>query len=126
MKKIKIIYWVSTGLFAVFMAFTAIPNVVSSPDAVEFFKNLQMPAYLLPFLGIAKLLGVAAIVVPGFPRLKEWAYAGLFFDLAGAMYAILAIGTPFADVAIFLLFFALEAVSYIYYHKLQAAKLKVS
>ncbi|MEO6148646.1 MAG: DoxX family protein, partial [Mucilaginibacter sp.] len=87
MKKINIIYWIFTGLLAALMLSSAIPNIISSEDTLKFFKILGYPAYLSPFLGIAKLLGVIAILIPGFSRIKEWAYAGLAFDLAGATYS---------------------------------------
>jgi hypothetical protein len=54
--------------------------------------KVGVPLYLIPFIGIAKVLGVIAILIPGFPKLKEWAYAGLFFDLIGATYSICASG----------------------------------
>ena len=62
-------------------------DIMSVPDAVALFNHLGYPTYLLPFIGIAKLLGVVAILIPGFPRIKEWAYAGFVFDLTGAMYS---------------------------------------
>ena len=71
---------------------------MASPEkAVEFFKTMNMPAYLISFFSIAKLLGVIAILVPGYPRLKEWAYAGLTFDLIGAVYCNYAVGKPAAN-----------------------------
>ena len=92
MKKIKIFYWVITVIFASFMLFTAIPDLLVMPDAVKFITNLGYPVYIIPFLGVAKILGAIAILIPGFPRIKEWAYAGLFFDLIGATYSGLAKG----------------------------------
>src|SRR4051794_28466941 len=92
MKKINILYWVFTGLFAAFMIFSAIGNVIVNPESVEFISGkLGYPQYMIPFLGIAKVLGVIGILLPGFPRLKEWAYAGLVFDLVGATYSILSV-----------------------------------
>ena len=76
MKRIKIIYWTVTILFAAFMIFTAIPDILMAPDAVTFMNQLGYPNYFIPFIGIAKVLGCIAILVPGFPRIKEWAYAG--------------------------------------------------
>lgn len=92
MKKITIFYWAATGLFAIFMLMSAIPDMFSQKEAVDFFAKMNMPAYLLPFLGIAKALGVIAILVPGYSRIKEWAYAGLVFDLIGATYCLAASG----------------------------------
>jgi uncharacterized membrane protein YphA (DoxX/SURF4 family) len=121
MKKTKIIYWVFTGLLAALMTASAIPNIMSSPESVAYFKFLGYPAYLLPFLGVAKALGVVAIVTPGFYRLKEWAYAGFFFDLAGAMYSHISIGVPASQWAPMLIGFLIVGGSYQYSHKLRKA-----
>jgi uncharacterized membrane protein YphA (DoxX/SURF4 family) len=90
----KIVYWIVTGLMAAFMLMASIPDVLQIPEAVAVFKHLGYPTYLLPFIGIAKILGVITILVPGFPRLKEWAYAGLVFDLIGALYSHISVGDP--------------------------------
>src|SRR6185312_5391818 len=87
MKKTRIIYWVLTIVFAGFMAFTAIPDALVVPDATKFMTHLGYPNYFTHFIGIAKLLGAIAILIPGFRTIKEWAYAGLFFDLIGAFYS---------------------------------------
>ena len=58
------------------------------------FRHLGYPTYLLPFVGTAKILGVAAVLFPGFGRVKEWAYAGLVFDLTGALHSHLSVGDP--------------------------------
>ena len=73
MKKTNTIYWIITGLFAAFMAFTAIPDLIVNDEAVKFMTDLGYPVYLLVFLGVAKILGSIAIVIPGYPRIKEWA-----------------------------------------------------
>ena len=114
-------YWIFTGLLVLLMGAGAIPDVLSVPDAVNLFQHLGYPTYLLPFLGIAKLLGLAAILIPGFPRVKEWAYAGLTFDLAGAMYSTIAVGDPASGLALFLIGFAIITGSYVCYHKKQKA-----
>jgi len=124
MKKTKTIYWIFTGLFATFMLLTAIPDILVIPDAVTFMNHLGYPKYFIPFIGVAKLLGVVAILVPGFPRITEWAYAGLFFDLIGAAYSQVGNGDPVAPVTFMLLPILLGVLSYIYYHKkLQAVSL---
>ena len=118
MKKTKVLYWVFTLLFAFVMFGSAIPDVFSQPVAVKgMHEDLGYPLYLLPFVGIAKWLGVLAILVPGFQRIKEWAYAGLFIDLVGATYSILAVGTSPAQSSFMLLPLSLGALSYFYYHK---------
>jgi DoxX-like protein len=94
MKNARILYWIVTGLAAGLMVMASIPDVLRNPQAIAIFGHLGYPAYLLPFLGTAKLLGVGAVLVPGFRRLKEWAYAGLVFDLSGALYSHVSIGDP--------------------------------
>jgi hypothetical protein len=92
--KINTVYWVVMTLMAGFMLLASIPDVLSVPQAVEIFRHLGYPTYLLPFLGTAKILGIFSVLVPGFDRLKEWAYAGLTFDVVGALYSHLCIGDP--------------------------------
>ena len=116
MKKIKIAYWIVTILFAGFMIFTAIPDIIVIPEAEKFMTDLGYPVYLLPFIGWAKVLGGMAILIPGFPRIKEWAYAGLVFDLVGAMYSVAAIQGIAASLPM-LLFIAFAFASYFLYHK---------
>ena len=79
---------------AVLMLLSAVPDVLRIPDALLVFRHLGYPPYLLVFLGTAKILGVAAVLVPGLPRIKEWAFAGLTFDVTGALYSHLSIGDP--------------------------------
>ena len=90
MKRTHITYWIVTGLFAAFMLFASVPDVMKSDEAVKFITDLGYPEYFVVFIGIAKVLGVIAILIPGYPRIKEWAYAGLFFDLLGATYSVIA------------------------------------
>jgi DoxX-like family len=94
MKHNKIVYWILTGLAAALMVTASIPDVLRNPQAVSIFEHLGYPAYLLPFLGTAKLLGAFALLVPGFRRVKDWAYAGLVFDLLGALYSHVSVGDP--------------------------------
>ncbi|UOQ54330.1 DoxX family protein [Hymenobacter cellulosivorans] len=112
MKTTNILYWVSTGFFCAMMLMSGIINVLSTPEAVEGLQHLGYPAYLLPFLGVAKILGVLALLVPGFPHLREWAYAGFVFDLAGAMYSGLSVGDPVAQWLPIGVGFLIIAVSY--------------
>ena len=121
MKKTKIIYWIFTGILAALMLFSSIPNIMSTAESIEIVtKHLGYPQYIIPFLGVAKLLGVIAILVPGFNRLKEWAYAGFTFDLAGAMYSSISVGDAFMNWFPLIIGFALIAVSYIYFQKKKA------
>jgi hypothetical protein len=116
MKKTKIIYWIFTGLFAAFMLFSAIPDAISTQEAKDFMTHLGYPLYIIPFLGVAKILGVIAILIPGFPRLKEWSYAGLAYDLIGALYSTLSLHEGYGWTFMFLPLIFL-AGSYIFYHK---------
>ena len=118
MKKINILYWTFTVLFALIMLSTALPNVMMSPDSIDLIHTkLGFPKYFIMFVGVAKILGVIGILVPGYPRVREWAYAGLFFDLTAATASGIAV-EGFNPMHLFmLLFFAPGVVSYIYYHK---------
>jgi uncharacterized membrane protein YphA (DoxX/SURF4 family) len=89
----KVAYWIVTALMAGLMILSAVPDVLVVEGAVQMFTHLGYPSYLLPFVGIAKILGVIAVLIPGLPRsLKEWAYAGLVIDLVGALYSHLSVG----------------------------------
>lgn len=116
-KRDTILFWVFTGLFSAFMFTSIIPNILSSQEWVDVFNQLGYPLYMLPFLGVAKLLGIIALLVPGFPRIKEWAYAGLFFDLTGAVYSGLAVGGFDPLMLVMLVPFGLGTLSYIFHHK---------
>ena len=92
MRRATTVYWILTGLTAAFMLMASIPDVLQLPAAVDIFKHLGFPPYLLPFIGVAKILGVVVILLPMFQNLKEWAYAGLVFDLIGAFYSHISVG----------------------------------
>lgn len=87
-------YWVVTALMAALMLMASIPDVTQSETAVAAVTHLGYPVYLLPFLGVAKIAGIVAVLLPSPGRLKEWAYAGLVFDLTGALYSHLSVGDP--------------------------------
>jgi hypothetical protein len=86
--------WTVTGLMAALMLLSAVPDVLRVDGAVTVFKHLGYPPYLLLLLGTAKILGVGAVLAPGVSTLKEWAFAGLTFDLTGALYSHLSVGDP--------------------------------
>ncbi len=94
MKTATWIGWIVTALMAALLLLSAVPDVLRAPDALVVFRHLGYPPYLLVFLGTAKTLGVAAVLLPGLPRLKEWAFAGLTFDVTGALYSHLSVGDP--------------------------------
>lgn len=124
MKKINVLYWIFTGLFAAAMLFSSIGNITVDEASVQLISDiLHFPKYMIPFLGIAKLTGVIGILVPGLPRwIKEWSYAGLFFDLTGASYAIVSSVGFHVNQLGMLMFIIPGVVSYIYFHKKYNAK----
>jgi hypothetical protein len=88
----SIVYWTMTILVAFFMS-GGIAQVAHVKGTVDGFVHiLGYPAYFVTILGVWKVLGAIAILVPRFPRLKEWAYAGIFFDLTGAAASNAAVG----------------------------------
>jgi len=91
-KRDKIIYWIATIWLALGMASTGIVQLLKMKEETNMMVNLGYPAYLLTILGIWKILGVVAVLIPKFPLLKEWAYAGFFFAMSGAAFSHLAIG----------------------------------
>jgi hypothetical protein len=113
MKKNNLIYWLFTALFAALMLLASVPDVLRTDEAIAVFKHLGYPTYLLPFLGVAKILGVVVILAPRLKRLKEWAYAGLIFDLLGALYSHISVGDPPTVWIFALIGLALAAGSYL-------------
>jgi uncharacterized membrane protein YphA (DoxX/SURF4 family) len=89
----NITYWTTTILLAFFIGSGGAMQVARVPATVDgFVRILHYPAYFVTILGVWKVLGAIAILVPRFPRLKEWAYAGIFFDLTGAAASTAAVG----------------------------------
>ena len=91
-KRNKIIYWISTIWLALGMLSTGIVQLLSVKEEVDMMTHLGYPEYFLTILGVWKILGVAAVLIPKFPLLKEWAYAGFFFAMSGAVVSHLVCG----------------------------------
>ena len=91
-KRDKIIYWVSTIWLGLGMTSTAIVQLLKMKEEVDMMSHLGYPIYFLNVIGVWKILGVVAVLVPRFPLIKEWAYAGFFFIMSGALYSHLALG----------------------------------
>lgn len=108
----KIIYWISTIWLALGMVSTAIVQLMRTPEGVDAVTRLGYPPYLLSILGIWKILGVVAVLIPKFPRLKEWAYAGFFFAMSGAAISHIVSGAPFSEIFPSLLLLILTVVSW--------------
>jgi uncharacterized membrane protein YphA (DoxX/SURF4 family) len=85
-------YWVATALTALLFAVPGAALLLSVPHFTEDMAKLGYPHYFLTILGVAKILGVIAILMPGLPRLKEWAYAGMFFDTVCAVISRVVMG----------------------------------
>ena len=113
----RIFYWTTTTLIALETLVGGFVNVthgrtalVSGPFATEVLASLGYPAYVLWIIGIWKILGAITVVVPGFVRLKEWAYAGIVFELSGAAASLAACGRSLDLIApLFLLGLALAS-----------------
>ena len=108
----KIIYWIATIWLSLGMLSTGIVQLLKLEQEVDLFKRLGYPAYLLTILAIWKFLGVIAVLVPKFPLLKEWAYAGFFFVASGAVISHLAMGDPAKELFGPLLLLVLTVVSW--------------
>ena len=93
-KRNKIIYWIATLWLALGMLSTGAVQVFKLKAKVDFITNLGYPTYFMTILGVWKFLGVIIVLSPKFPLLKEWAYAGFFFIMSGAVLSHLAAGDP--------------------------------
>ena len=91
-KRNKIIYWISTIWLALGMVSTGIVQLMKSKEDVAMMIRLGYPIYFLMIIGVWKMLGVIAVLIPKFPLLKEWAYAGFFFLMSGAVISHLVVG----------------------------------
>jgi len=108
----KIIYWISTLWLSLGMVATGIVQIAKSEQEVNNIIHLGSPVYFLTMLGIWKILGVVAILVPKFAVLKEWAYAGFFFAMSGALFSRIASGDSFSQIAPALLLLTLTVISW--------------
>ena len=118
-KRNKIIYWIATVWLGLGMTATGTLQLFRTeaegalaPPGVYGITHLGYPVYFLTIIGIWKLLGVIAVLIPGFPRLKEWAYAGFFFLMSGAVFSHIAVGDPSIELLPSLLLLILTVVSW--------------
>lgn len=118
-KTINILYWVFTILFAGLMIFSSVGGLQPSEKTVEILHNgMGYPIYFIQFISVAKIFGSVAILIPGFKTIKEWAYAGLFFDLAGAVYSVVAAFRTFdSGMLSFLIWIIAGILSYYFWKK---------
>ncbi|MDF3026551.1 MAG: hypothetical protein K0S23_858 [Fluviicola sp.] len=112
MRTKKIIYWIATIWLSLGMLSTGIVQLLKMDQDVDRMADLNYPVYLLTLLGIWKILGVIAVLVPKFPILKEWAYAGFFFAMSGAAFSHIMAGSPASEIFPSLLLLVLTVVSW--------------
>jgi hypothetical protein len=93
----KIIYWIATVWLALGMLSTGIVQLLKTDDEVSLITRLGYPVYFLTIIGFWKILGVVAVLTPKFPLLKEWAYAGFFMAMSGAIISHLINGSEAKD-----------------------------
>ncbi len=114
-KRAKIIYWIATAWLALGMVSTAAVQLFkgkTGQGGADMITHLGYPVYLLTILGIWKIFGTVAVLIPKFPLLKEWAYAGFFFVMTGAIFSHIALGDPVNEILPSLLLLALTVVSW--------------
>jgi hypothetical protein len=111
-KRNKIIYWTSTIWLALGMLSTGIVQLFKTQTEVDSITHLDYPIYFLTILGIWKILGVVAVLIPKYPLLKEWTYAGFFFAMSGGVFSRIASGDPINTILPLLLLLILTVVSW--------------
>ncbi len=112
MNKRLIGYWLATALFCLAMTAGGMMNLMRAEMQKEAMTALGYPEYLMTILGVAKILGVIALLIPKTPLLKEWAYAGFTFDLLGAAASHAFIGDPIVEAFVPLVILAIAIASY--------------
>lgn len=123
MKRIKVLYWVFTGLASLAFLASGIMYFSGDPAIDEGFKQMGYPSYFKSILGVAKILGALALINPWSPTLKEWAYAGFSFTLIGATITHLATKTPFVAP---LMFLGLLAISYFLFTRIKSPNVLIA
>jgi uncharacterized membrane protein YphA (DoxX/SURF4 family) len=115
-KRNKIIYWIATTWLSLGMVSTGTVQLLKlkgdGPGSLDSMTHLGYPAYFVTILGISKILGVVALLIPKFPLLKEWAYAGFFFMMSGAIFTHIAAGNSVSEIFPSLLLLILTVISW--------------
>ncbi len=124
-KSITLAYWIFTSLFALQMGFTAYAQL-SLPQVAQMFAHLGFPNYFRVELSWLKFAGIAVLLLPSLPRLKEWAYAGFFITLGSALIAHLAVGDNVAKWSWSVGTAVLLALSYFFFRTREAVTLAVN
>ena len=108
----KIIYWIVTVLLSLGMLANGLAQIFHAKGFVDIVVHLGYPLYFLYIIGVWKILGVTAILIPRFKLVKEWAYAGFFFAMSGAVLSHIALGDPMKEIAPSLVLLILVALSW--------------
>lgn len=119
-KTVKTLYWIFTIMFAALMIFSSYGSILVNDDAKTLIhEQLGYPVYFIPFTGYAKLIGSLVILIPGLKTIKDWAYAGLFFDLIAVVYSSIAVakGTVDPMMSFMLVWIVPGILSYIFWKK---------
>ena len=117
-KTVKILYWTVLIFLTMGILPSAIPSALGLPYAIEHFNgHLGYPVYFLYFTGLTKILGIIALYIPGYPRLKEWVFAGFVFDLVGAIYSTISVGDGVQHYLPIFAVLIVLVILYVLYHK---------
>ena len=111
-KRNKIIYWIATIWLSLGMVSSGIVQLLKLKEEVEMFTHLGYPVYFLTLLAVWKFLGVVTVLIPKFPLLKEWAYAGFFFAMSGALISHIVLGDSVKEIFPPILLLILNMVSW--------------
>lgn len=111
-KRNKIIYWIATIFLAFGMLAGGVQQLLQIGGYVEIVSQLGYPLYILSILGTWKILGVIAVLIPKFPLVKEWAYAGFFFAMSGAAASHIVMGQPFSEAVPSLVLLTMTVISW--------------
>lgn len=111
-KRNKIIYWIVTIFLSIGMLAGGTQQMLQIGGYNEIVTSLGYPLCLLSILGVWKILGVIAILIPKFPLLKEWAYAGFFFAMSGAFISHIVVGQAFAEAVPSLILMTITVLSW--------------
>lgn len=123
----NLLYWIFTILFAALMIFSAAGGLQPSQQAIQLIHDaLGYPIYFIQFISFAKLIGAIIILIPGLKTIKEWAYAGLFFDLASAVYSGIASSDKFDPLMITMLIWIIPGILSYYFWKRKIKDTKAS
>jgi hypothetical protein len=115
-KRNKIIYWIATIWLSLGMLSTGVVQLLKlkgdGPGSLDTMTHLGYPVYFVTILGVSKILGVVDLLIPKFPLVKEWAYAGFFFMMSGAIFTHIAAGNSMSEIFPSLLLLILIVVSW--------------